>query len=60
MNDDEIKQLVLILVIGVALLCFFLAVLWFSLRLSLGDPEKLAVIGGKLKRGIYGTFSQRR
>lgn len=54
MNGDEIKQLVLIFVIGVALLCFFLAVLWFSLKLNLGDPEKVAVISGRLKGEIYG------
>lgn len=54
MNKDEIKQVVLLLVVGVALLCFFIAVLWFSLKLNLGDPEKTMTINGKLKGEFHG------
>ena len=60
MSWEEIKQILIALAIGIALALFFIAILWFTLKLNLGDPEKVAVIGGKLKRGIYGTFGQRR
>ena len=56
MDKREIWQIVIMILVSIAILAFFIGVLYLVLKLNLGDPETIA----KIKGEFYGTFSQRR